>query len=579
MKSILLALVALFTVSLTYSQKTDVSIGSEEYQQLKQSGELLNGNYTIVQPKQSIAEHITIYPSDAGTRDGDCDCWIEPDDTYTLAPFNATDDGSTDELNIPFDFNLYNSIYDRLWININGNISFEGAFGTFTPNGFASDNALVAPFWADVDLTCDDCGEVYYKITDDAVYVNWVNVGYFNSRSDKLNSFQVVLASIDSDVLPNNNSVQFCYKDMQWTTGSASQGVDGFGGAPATAGANAGNNTDFIQIGRFDQPGNSYDGPFEENDGIDWLDGQSIGFDTELSTTSNLPPVIIGDTDCDTITLCRDESEILDLYFLGPELGQEIEIELQDGGFPDIDVSLTQGTLARALLTLETDSDSPEGIYTIIITATDNGVPAASISTELTVEIVPMMVPDIHIIYEGEVVPEVVSYCQNGNGITLSGSDGFDSYEWSNGSTNQTEDLQYGSYSLTGTLDGCDARTEIGIIQTPTTNPMVSAEDAFICEDETTIIVLENPEDYTSVEWSVINNQGEILTEDFLQDPIEVTSGVYQISTIDENNCLNNTIISIEEDVITVPSIDFAHFCDENEVSWNGAWANPLDCP
>jgi hypothetical protein len=64
-------------------------------------------------------------------------------------------------------------------------------------------------------------------------------------------------------MLPNGNNVAFCYGDMQWTTGSASQGgTGGFGGVPSTVGVNKGDGTNFIQIGRFDASQvHAYDGP------------------------------------------------------------------------------------------------------------------------------------------------------------------------------------------------------------------------------------------------------------------------------------------------------------------------------
>ncbi|MBK8364521.1 MAG: hypothetical protein IPL24_12920 [Bacteroidetes bacterium] len=79
-------------------------------------------------------------------------------------------------------------------------------------------------------------------------------------------------------LLPPGSNVSFCYQDMQWTTGDASQGAGGFGGVPATVGVNSGNGTDYIQIGLFDQAGSQYDGPFANNDGIDALDNQSFIF-------------------------------------------------------------------------------------------------------------------------------------------------------------------------------------------------------------------------------------------------------------------------------------------------------------
>jgi hypothetical protein len=48
--------------------------------------------------------------------------------------------------------------------------------------------------------------------------------------TDKLNDFQLILTDGSDPLLPNGNNIAFCYGDMQWTTGSASQCVGGFGG-------------------------------------------------------------------------------------------------------------------------------------------------------------------------------------------------------------------------------------------------------------------------------------------------------------------------------------------------------------
>ena len=41
------------------------------------------------------------------------------------------------------------------------------------------------------------------------------------------------------------NNICFCYADMEWTTGNASDGVSGFGGTPATVGVNNGDGIKF----------------------------------------------------------------------------------------------------------------------------------------------------------------------------------------------------------------------------------------------------------------------------------------------------------------------------------------------
>jgi hypothetical protein len=69
----------------------------------------------------------------------------------------------------------------------------------------------------------------------------WVNVGYYSNNTDLVNTFQVVITSGDSPLSDSGRNVCFCYNGMDWTTGDASSGATrGFGGTPATVGANAG---------------------------------------------------------------------------------------------------------------------------------------------------------------------------------------------------------------------------------------------------------------------------------------------------------------------------------------------------
>jgi hypothetical protein len=171
------------------------------------------------------------------------------------------DDGSSVLISIPFTFNLYGQAFNAIYINNNGNITFNGPLFSFTPSTFPSTgNAIVAPFWADVD-TRNGNGQVLYKITT-AVYINWVEVGYFSMHGDKINTFQLIITNSSDPVIDGGN-VAFCYQNMDWTTGDASDGVNGFGGEPATCGANKGDGLAYFLISRFDHPGNDFDGALD----------------------------------------------------------------------------------------------------------------------------------------------------------------------------------------------------------------------------------------------------------------------------------------------------------------------------
>lgn len=580
MKSILITISLLFALSFVIAQ--EVQLDSQEYRTLKSSGELLNGDYSIVNPNEGVSDHVTVQPSVAGEREGECDCWVEPDDTYTLANFGAqgTDDGSTNNIAFPFDFLLYGTTYTSMWINTNGNLTFDGANGTYTPSGFPNNDVMLAPFWADVDFGCAACGDLYYKITDDAVFVNWIEVGYFSGQNDKVNSFQVIFTPEGSEVLTAGNTAQFCYLDMQWTTGAASSGVNGFGGAPANVGASAGNNNDFISFGEFDQEGDDYDGPFATTDGVSWLDDQTITFNANISANENLPPIVLGDAggNCgDTLVLCANDTEIIELTFLAPENNQTMDVTFDDGGFPDISITTTGGSTATVTAIL--NSDTTPGFYDISFTATDNGTPPLSTSVTYVVEVLDIEVPDLDIFFEDEIAT-TVSYCQGQGGAELSGSGGFDSYLWSNGQALQTSTFNQGTYTLTAFVSGCDTEAgPVNVFEIPVFNPGITAESIFLCEDEVTEITLEDAETYTSINWGVVNGNGNIISENTTLPTIEVEAGLYEVTVTDDGECPGNTIIQISEEVINVPNTNFVPLCDDDDViGWTGAWADPNVC-
>jgi len=382
-------------IQLSAQEKTTITIDSKEYNDIKAAGELDEESFNIIYPESVSSENKVKNTKSAAAKvlggggSNPCDCWIEPDETYTQAGFPSNffvDDGSTSNLNFDFDFELYGSTYTSMWINTNGTITFDSADGTFTPQGFPNDDVMLAPFWGDVDLSCGTCGEVFYKITDDAVYVNWIDVGYYNEQTDKLNNFQVIFTPTGSSALPGNNTVQFCYGDMQWTTGSASGGTDGFGGSPANVGASAGDGTDYILFGEFDHEGEDYDGPFDQPDGVSWLDYQTINFDANINSSDNLAPIPIGTIGCDTLVLCANDTEILDFTFLAPENNQNMEVTVEDDGFPNIETVISSGSPANVTITLTSGLDAGE--YDIEIIVTDDGIPSASTSINIFVEVI-----------------------------------------------------------------------------------------------------------------------------------------------------------------------------------------------
>ena len=156
--------------------------------------------------------------------------------------------------------NLYGNQDKSIFINTNGNITFEGALSTFNPRSIDAGlgNSIIAPFWADVYTSSgrsnvspggNSTGTnlIYWDVDDEnrVLTVTWDDVRYFGQQTSgtnadtKVNAFQVQL--IDSG--GGNAFIIFRYENIDWTTGSASGGTNGLGGQAARAGFNTGTGT------------------------------------------------------------------------------------------------------------------------------------------------------------------------------------------------------------------------------------------------------------------------------------------------------------------------------------------------
>jgi len=212
--------------------------------------------------------------------------------------------------------------------------------------------------------------------------VKWDSVGYFPQMGDKRNTFQLIITDGNDALIPAGNNVAFCYGDMQWTTGTASVGNAGFGGTPSTTGINKGDAISYFQVTRADQPEAAYDGPYGNNDGIDYLDYKAYYFTT--FATTNIPPISLTDI-CDTISMDPgDDSTVVEYSFIGPEIGQIVNLSMA----PNPDVTLISNVSSNvATITLQISSTgSRSAISDIVITATDA---VGSVSTQTTAVVQP----------------------------------------------------------------------------------------------------------------------------------------------------------------------------------------------
>jgi Nidogen-like len=200
---------------------------------------------------------------------------------FNTNTLSANDDGSTGAVSIGFGVNYFGLNFNQLFVNNNGNVTFDSPLGTFTPFDLTSTGRqIIAPFFADVDTRGISSGLVTYGAGTangrTAFGVNWLNVGYFPSSTNKTNSFQLVL--IDrSDTGVGNFDIEFNYDDIEWETGGASGGVNGLGGSSARVGFSNGTGAPGTS---FELPGSAVNGAFL-NGGPNSLIANSLNSDVD----------------------------------------------------------------------------------------------------------------------------------------------------------------------------------------------------------------------------------------------------------------------------------------------------------
>jgi hypothetical protein len=149
---------------------------------------------------------------------------------FTTSSLPGNDDDSTGQVPIGFTINFFGQDYSSLYVNNNGNVTFDGPLEDYVPFDLTKTaHVIIAAFFADIDTTLEPSGIVTYG-TDTvngrpAFGANYLNVGYYSEHTDKLNSFQIVL--IDrSDVEPKAFDVELNYDSILWDLTDSSEGSE-----------------------------------------------------------------------------------------------------------------------------------------------------------------------------------------------------------------------------------------------------------------------------------------------------------------------------------------------------------------
>jgi gliding motility-associated-like protein len=516
---------------------------------------------------------------------GESNCnWIEPTADYehpnTIqwpgSPGNSTDNYSA-PINLGWNFNFFGTNYNQVVLTTKGTIVLGNTgYIDFTPSAFPDPLGTetnqqynhIAGFWTDFDFAAS--GDLYYLLTPEALYINYVNVGYWPNFGDKTNTFQMIITPDGSNVIGGGNNVQFVYLDMQFVNSQISGATGGCQANNnfANVGADRSSGTQHYAFGRFNYCNSTaWDGPYgvqaNNQDGVDWLDGRVIEFNTSVTNfVANQPPVVVGEA-CDTITMCVGETFDFNLAFTSPESTQTTNITFtsSSSGFSATSSSGNAAVLNNATFTA---SPSNVGTNTVTITATDSGSPAASTVVTYTFIVEDIVPPPIEI-------TGLLNICA-GQVTELTATDGFDSYTWSNGATGTTANVsQPGTITVTGHYGFCSAVATAEIDVTPYFIPQLEGGNIPIelCPGIDTVVCVLG--DYVSYQWQISPGyDGEFVPGTPLDEACaQVTGNVngnYEILVTDASGCQGFNI----KLVTTSPSTPCATNDDNNGVRCDG---------
>lgn len=522
----------------------------------------------------------------------ECNCWVEPDNSYTNSDPNnwpncAGGGPGVDcwigPINLPFSFCFYGQDFNQIALTSKGTIVFGPAgYIDWTPSEFPTPTNgepqydHVCGFWADFDFRAT--GELLYKVTSNAFYLNYIDVGYFANHDNLANTFQVILTATDAGILPEGNNVQLCYRDMQWAHGDVG-GSSGFSGpTPANVGADRVTGTNHVQFGRFNLNNANYNGPYGQTagqqDGINWLDNKELNFNTCLSS-ANIPPISTASAPCGTIYLCQGQTYNLNMQFLSPETGQQTTITTSQSG-TGLTASAQNGNTATLTASF-TAGPSNIGTNTVTITATDNGSPAATTTLTYIIEVTPDIPPAISI--DG-----LLGICAGGNTL-LTATAGFDSYSWSTGcNTQECLVSQGGNVTVTGYSGVCSNTATVFVDATAYFIPdfVGGNQPIELCPGIIAEVCLE--EEWESYSWDVYTGYEGTIPNGAVTDQqcFEFSGnypGFYAVLVTDENGCqgLNIQEISQIESFVDEANEDLSGaYCEGlTPVEFIGGYSNP----
>lgn len=549
----------------------------------------------------------------------ECGCWVEPDETYTrmVPPPGLTGlgpnemawanqggagwdvDCSSEAISIstqtqPWTFELYGANYSQFYINSKGQISFGGDVIDWTPTGFpAAEYNQIAGYWQDTDIRA--VGEIMWKKTADAVYVNFMDVGYYAMGEDLTNSFQIIITYPESGILPDGNNAQVCYLDMNWAHGDVGGSNGCCGSDPGVTGADGEStnpnpaNSPHVQFGRFNLLDDTYNGPYgtgpDNEDGINWLDYKFFNINTAL-LNNNLAPVPTANLGCDTVQLCLGQEYNLDVEFLGPEPTQTVDLEIDEALAGDCVIdnfSLSDGSTATFTGTFVANSP---GISTVTMNATDSD--GMTTSVNIVINVANIVPPTIEVVTaNGEEFAicagaelDVIASSVDGDEPVQDWSWNLNTQYWT---ANEATIPFGGTFVVTGTTaGGCVVKEQFPVAQTPFYLPTVQGTLQAVCPGDSAFVevIPDDDENFVQYDWVGDWNGGggTVLSSD--GPGAWLTSGVYQVTVTDEGGCQGKRTFILSPSASTIPNLSIDPLCGESAfdtIAFTGGYASPAE--
>lgn len=161
---------------------------------------------------------------------------------FDAQDLGRTDDGSTAAVPLGFEIDLFGQRVSQVYVNNNGNLSFDGPVNAYTPEPLPQlQRQVIAAFFADVDSSFNGATTRYGQGSFNgrpAFGATWVDVAHYSgfSPASARNSFQALIVD-RSDRAAGDFDLVFNYDRIQWEAGTASGGnSNGLGGTAARAG-------------------------------------------------------------------------------------------------------------------------------------------------------------------------------------------------------------------------------------------------------------------------------------------------------------------------------------------------------